>query len=119
MQHPDELELLAFAEGEGEDLRAHVDSCAECSRAVAQARAGRDALRAAGLVEPPPLEPDWLSRTPVPGTSSVTGSSAPAVAGARRAATTSIGSERRRRKRTHELRAGRGAAADGGPPPFA
>lgn len=48
--HPDELDLLAYAEGERDDLRGHVSGCAECSAAVRELEAARTALRSAPLL---------------------------------------------------------------------
>jgi hypothetical protein len=54
--HLNELEVLAVAEGERDDLREHVDSCEVCARAVAEQVTARDALRSAELFQAPPLE---------------------------------------------------------------
>jgi hypothetical protein len=51
--HPDEIELLELVEGERTDLADHVASCAECAERVRLLEAGRDALRAAPLLELP------------------------------------------------------------------
>lgn len=66
MMHLDELEVLAFADGERDDLREHVDACDVCARAVAEQVELRDALRASGLVEPPPLGPFVATLPPRP-----------------------------------------------------
>lgn len=57
MMHLDELELVAFVDGERDDLREHVESCAVCGGAVREQETTRALLRASGLLEPPPLAP--------------------------------------------------------------
>jgi hypothetical protein len=57
-QHPDELTLLAYVEEEltaveRGTLAAHVAACAECAERVRLLEAGRQALRAAPLLELP------------------------------------------------------------------
>jgi anti-sigma factor RsiW len=75
--HPDDLTLLAYAEEEltaveRGTLAAHVAACAECADRVRLLETGRDALRAAPLLELPearrqallhrlPERRDWLS----------------------------------------------------------
>jgi hypothetical protein len=56
--HPTEFELLQYVEGEltraeRGRVEAHVGSCSACAAAIAEAEAGRDALRASVLLEPP------------------------------------------------------------------
>lgn len=51
--HPHELDLLAYAEGERDDLRDHMTTCPECSAAVRELAAARTALRSAPLVRLP------------------------------------------------------------------
>jgi len=54
--HPGELELLAYAEGEldpGDATAAHVAGCAECAERVRLLEHARTALRAAPLLELP------------------------------------------------------------------
>lgn len=54
MMHPDEHLLLAYADGErNPEIEEHVASCADCAEHVRLLEAGRDALRAAPLLELP------------------------------------------------------------------
>jgi hypothetical protein len=54
--HPDELALLAYAEGDEVDpaVGEHVQACSACGKRLELLAAGRDALRAAPLLELPP-----------------------------------------------------------------
>jgi hypothetical protein len=56
--HPDELELLAYVEGELDDLRraevaSHLESCDRCAQELHAVEAGRAALRSAPMLELP------------------------------------------------------------------
>jgi hypothetical protein len=53
--HPDETQLFAYVEGEptAPDVAGHVRDCAVCADRVAELEAGRDALRAAPLLQLP------------------------------------------------------------------
>lgn len=49
-EHPDELTLLSFVEGERPDIGGHVDGCPVCADRVRKLEAGRAALREAPLL---------------------------------------------------------------------
>ena len=56
--HPEELELLAYLEGELDDPRraqvaSHVETCDRCAQDLREAEAGRAALRSAPMLELP------------------------------------------------------------------
>jgi anti-sigma factor RsiW len=53
--HPDELDLLAYVDGETSDrsVAEHVAGCPACAGQVRRLEAGRDALRASALLELP------------------------------------------------------------------
>jgi len=56
--HPEELELLAYLEGELDDLRraevaSHLEACARCAQELRSVEAGRAALRSAPMLELP------------------------------------------------------------------
>ena len=57
-KHPDQLELLSYVEdeldpGPREELAGHLAACASCAKQVRQLEAGREALRAAPLLDLP------------------------------------------------------------------
>ena len=57
--HPEELELLAYLEGELDDphraqVASHLESCDRCAQELRSLEAGRAALRSAPMLELPP-----------------------------------------------------------------
>jgi hypothetical protein len=63
--HPDDLELFEYVEGDLEGARrprvaAHLAACAACAAEVERLEVGRDALRAAPLLNMPPKKKDEL-----------------------------------------------------------
>jgi Putative zinc-finger len=68
VRHPDDVDLLAYVDDElaGDRRRAlaeHLDSCEECAETVVRLEAGRDALRAAPLMQLPPTMRERMSMT--------------------------------------------------------
>lgn len=56
--HPDEIQLLDYVEGDLDTasrgvVEAHLAGCAECAEQIARLEAGREALRAAPMLEAP------------------------------------------------------------------
>ena len=66
--HPDDAELLAYVDDElaserRRDLAAHLEACPDCADSVAKLETGRDALRAAPLLQLPPTMRERVSMT--------------------------------------------------------